>query len=68
MKINSIFPSINGEVSGEGQGSLCVFVRMQGCNCHCTYCDTKQSQDISKRVEMFVKEVYDKIMSYVNLS
>lgn len=64
MKISSIFSSINGEVSGNKQGSLCVFVRMQGCNCCCSYCDTKQSQDIDKGTEMSIKEVYDKIMSY----
>lgn len=33
-----IFESINGE--GMRAGELAVFVRMKGCNLHCSYCDT----------------------------
>lgn len=33
-----IFESINGE--GMRAGELAVFVRMRGCNLHCSYCDT----------------------------
>lgn len=33
-----IFESINGE--GMRAGELAVFVRMQDCNLHCSYCDT----------------------------
>lgn len=33
-----IFESINGE--GIRAGELAVFVRMKGCNLHCSYCDT----------------------------
>ena len=38
-KVVEIFSSINGE--GTRAGQLAVFVRMQGCNLNCTYCDTK---------------------------
>lgn len=34
-----IFSSINGE--GIRAGELAVFVRMKGCNLHCSYCDTR---------------------------
>ena len=32
------FVSINGE--GRRAGELAVFIRMKGCNLHCSYCDT----------------------------
>lgn len=37
-RVVEIFESINGE--GMRAGELAVFVRMQGCNLHCSYCDT----------------------------
>ena len=44
MKVHSIFQSINGEVCGPGQGSVCTFIRFQKCNLKCPYCDTHDSQ------------------------
>lgn len=44
MKVHSIFQSINGEVCGPGQGSVCTFIRFQKCNLKCYYCDTPNSQ------------------------
>jgi 7-carboxy-7-deazaguanine synthase len=38
-KIVEIFSSINGE--GVRAGQLAIFVRMQGCNLDCAYCDTR---------------------------
>ena len=38
MKVAERFISINGE--GTHAGELAVFVRFQGCNLSCTYCDT----------------------------
>lgn len=38
MKIHSIFQSINGEVTSSYQGSICTFIRFQGCNLQCPYC------------------------------
>lgn len=38
MLVNEIFKSIEGE--GARAGHPCVFVRFQGCNLNCSYCDT----------------------------
>jgi 7-carboxy-7-deazaguanine synthase len=38
MKVVEQFTSINGE--GTRAGELAVFVRFQGCNLRCSYCDT----------------------------
>jgi len=64
MKINihSIFESISGEAGGFPQGSYCTFVRFQGCNCRCFYCDTVVSQDeIGMNQRMSVEEIVQQI-------
>ena len=38
MKVVEKFISINGE--GQRAGELAVFIRFQGCNLRCSYCDT----------------------------
>lgn len=49
--INEIFASIQGE--GSRTGERCVFIRFQGCNLDCPYCDTKDAikPDESKGME-----------------
>jgi 7-carboxy-7-deazaguanine synthase len=47
LRVHSIFKSINGEVTRNGQGSLCTFIRLQGCNLSCSYCDTKDSRSLN---------------------
>lgn len=44
-KVVEIFQSINGE--GMKAGELSVFVRMQGCNLCCDYCDTSWANDLN---------------------
>ena len=50
LNIHSIFQSINGEVSAPGQGSLCTFIRLQGCNLRCEWCDTLDSQKTTDKM------------------
>jgi len=42
-KVVEIFESINGE--GMKAGELSVFVRLCGCNLHCSYCDTSWANE-----------------------
>jgi len=70
MKVNEIFYSLQGE--GKLKGLPTVFVRLQGCNIGCDYCDTKYAlssregkdcsvTDILKRVW----ELTDKRLSWI---
>ena len=43
MRVVERFVSINGE--GPRAGELAVFVRFQGCNLQCSYCDTRWAND-----------------------
>ena len=65
MIISEIFGSLNGEVCAMSQGSLCTFVRLQGCNLKCRYCDTVQAQN-SKGKKMTVDAVYQAIQELGN--
>lgn len=45
MRIHSIFESISGEAGVLiPQGLYCTFIRLQGCNLRCRWCDTKVTQ------------------------
>ena len=41
MKVIEIFESIQGE--GRWMGTPVTFIRLAGCNLHCSWCDTKES-------------------------
>ena len=45
--INDIFESISGEAGGFPQGAWCTFIRLQGCNLGCSWCDTQQARPAS---------------------
>ena len=60
MNVYSIFQSIDGEV-GLQQGGITTFLRLSGCNCKCTWCDTKYAQGEDTGRTMGVNEVADEI-------
>ena len=61
MRINEIFESISGEAGLTiSQGAVCTFVRLQGCNLECTYCDTKHSRG-QKNNEMTIDQIKKEI-------
>lgn len=70
LNINDIFESISGEAGGFPQGSWCLFIRLQGCNLRCAWCDTKQSQRAMKigggneGKIMSVPEIVEKCQGY----
>lgn len=62
MKVHEIFTSIDGEVNGYHQGRVSTFLRLQGCNLRCSYCDTKKAQDLTggefKTIDQIVEELF----------
>ena len=66
ITINEIFASINGEVNKWGQGSSTVFIRLQGCNLKCSYCDTDYAQNISSAnvADLTIPEILETIKSF----
>lgn len=60
FKVAEIFESINGE--GTRAGQTAVFVRFQGCNLSCSYCDTAwaNAKD-AEFIWMTETEIYDRI-------
>lgn len=45
LNINEIFNSLDGEVNAfDGIGQPTTFIRLQGCNLNCAWCDTKYAQ------------------------
>ena len=47
IQINEIFKGISGEAGTKEfpQGSFCTFVRFQGCNLSCKWCDSERTHD-----------------------
>ncbi len=59
-KVVEIFTSINGE--GMRAGELAVFIRLQGCNLRCGYCDTMWANEADAvYTEMTEKEIYQAV-------
>lgn len=67
LYINEIFTSISGEVGLIQQGSWTTFIRLQGCNQNCSWCDTKHSIPIQWNDDQKweIGEVIDKISHQV---
>ena len=64
LNVNEIFASINGEVNKWGQGSPTIFVRFQGCNLKCSYCDTQHAQSIANYDPMIFSHLLTEIKMY----
>lgn len=55
LRVNEIFFSLQGE--GGLQGTPAVFVRLQGCNLKCSYCDT----EFDTGDEMTLEQIHNEI-------
>ncbi|SES10570.1 putative 7-carboxy-7-deazaguanine synthase QueE [Lachnobacterium bovis] len=61
-KVVEKFVSINGE--GQKAGQLAIFIRFQGCNLNCVYCDTKWANTNETKYElMSASQIVDYIKS-----
>lgn len=55
IKINEIFYSLQGE--GYNTGIASVFVRMSGCNLHCSFCDTRHQAGVMMTTDEIIAAV-----------
>lgn len=62
MKVNEIFYSIEGE--GIRAGYPCVFIRLQGCNLNCSYCDTRYSCEDPECDDLQIREILANVQEY----
>lgn len=63
FNVNEIFYSIQGE--GSRSGFPCVFVRLQGCNLNCVWCDTNYAHCSDEIVQMLTgAEIIEKVDEY----
>ena len=58
--VDDIFSSLQGESSSTGYPT--TFVRLYGCNIHCSYCDQPQNKENAKR--MTIHEVAEKVNEF----
>lgn len=67
MRVNEIFNSIDGE--GKRAGELATFIRFCGCNCNCSYCDSKYTWTEQGK-EMSVDEIVEYVVDngYPNIT
>ncbi len=64
IRVVEIFDSIEGE--GSLIGYPTTFIRLEGCNLRCVWCDTKYSYDTDKYQLLSLDEILDKISSFKN--
>ncbi|MDY6065443.1 MAG: radical SAM protein [Finegoldia sp.] len=61
LDVNEIFYSIDGE--GIRAGQLAVFIRLNGCNERCSYCDTSYALKFANNM-MGICEILDEVSVY----
>lgn len=61
IDVNEIFYSIEGE--GIRAGQLAIFIRLNGCNLRCSYCDTKYALN-NKNNYLDINTIINKIKKY----
>ena len=66
MQINEIYQSIEGEMSEHGQGAITTFIRFQGCNLACSYCDSRFTWKKDAGFQYNPKEIMNKVWEYGN--
>jgi len=57
IKMHSIFESISGEAGFFPQGTWCTFIRFQGCNLNCKWCDTPSARSPYEGVWMSIDQI-----------
>ena len=61
IKLCEMYSGFDGEVNLFGQGTPTIFIRFQGCNLNCSWCDTKYARSLDEggifHVEQIVGEV-----------
>lgn len=63
LNISEIFYSIQGE--GTRAGLPCVFIRLQGCNFRCSWCDTPYALEIKQKEKiMTLGEIIQEVSKY----
>jgi 7-carboxy-7-deazaguanine synthase len=65
MKIVEIFWSLQGE--GRNQGKPCQFIRLAGCNLHCSWCDTEYARSGGREMspDAILEQVWRKNPPYI---
>ena len=59
MKVVEIFNSIEGE--GIRAGLPCTFIRLYGCNLHCSYCDSRYACEGGEYIVMSIEEILEAV-------
>ena len=66
FRVNEIFASINGE--GPLTGETAVFLRLSGCNLHCSYCDTEYARSRDQGMLMPARDIIAEIRRHRGIS
>lgn len=64
--VKEIFSSIAGEINLYHQGVPTTFIRLQGCNLRCPYCDTADTQEQNIGPELTINEIIRKVEEFNN--